>query len=115
MRIVRGCLAWQRDGLNPPQAVRAATLEYRRESEQLQRWIDANCEIRADGRLQAGPAFEDYKRWCERQREKPDLNQKTFGQLMSERYPPDLKNKRNPFYTGIALRVEWVHLRQDTF
>ena len=33
--LVRGCLRWQRDGLNPPEKVRAATEEYRRNEDLL--------------------------------------------------------------------------------
>jgi putative DNA primase/helicase len=106
---VRGCLDWQRSGLTPPDCVRAATREYRRESEQLTRWIDANCDICADGRLPALPAFENYKKWCERQRERQDLNQTTFGKKMKERFPPDPKNKRNTVYQGIALRAALLY------
>jgi putative DNA primase/helicase len=103
---IRGCLKWQQTGLAPvPDAVRAATEAYRRESEQLSRWIEACCEIRPDGRLQAAPAFDHYRLWCDRQREQPNLNLKTFGQKMQLRYPPDATNRRNTVYVGIALRM----------
>ena len=63
-----------------------------------------NCEVRSDAQLQVRPAFENYKRWCERQHEQADLNQTRFGKKMKERFPPDATNKRNTVYAGIDLR-----------
>ena len=49
--LVRGALAWQREGLNPP-AVRAATDSYRRENEPLQPFFEARCVITEQARVQ---------------------------------------------------------------
>jgi putative DNA primase/helicase len=46
--LVRGALAWQREGLNPPDVVRAATEEYRHENEPLTPFLEACC--RGNGR-----------------------------------------------------------------
>lgn len=102
--LVRGCLEWQRDGLQPPPVVKAATEAYRREQEQLSRWIDECCEIRPDASLQAKIAFDSYIRWCQQHRETPDYNVKTFGREMGTRFPRDPKKTRLIFYQGIALR-----------
>jgi P4 family phage/plasmid primase-like protien len=102
--LVRGCLEWQRDGLQPPDAVKAATAEYRRESNQLTQWIEACCEIRRDASLQAKTAFESYIRWCQQHRETAEYNLKTFGREMGTRYPRDPNKTRLTFYQGIALQ-----------
>lgn len=41
---VRGCLAWQREGLAPPEIVQAATEEYRKEMDQFGNWLAERCE-----------------------------------------------------------------------
>lgn len=64
--MVQGCLAWQRDGLLPPQAVEVATSDYRADSDTLAQFIEECCDV--------GPALEEtaaefyrvYKWWAER-------------------------------------------------
>lgn len=43
--LVRGCLDWQRHGLAEPDAVKAATGEYRAESDPLRDWLADCCEL----------------------------------------------------------------------
>jgi len=56
---VEGCLAWQREGLNPPKPVLDATDEYFEAEDALGRWLEERC-VRPDrrrdriGRLDAG-------------------------------------------------------------
>lgn len=40
---VEGCLAWQREGLNPPPCVVVATMAYRSDMDILGDWIDECC------------------------------------------------------------------------
>ncbi len=40
---VRGCLDWQKQGINPPQEVLAGTEEYRRGEDIFQNWLDDEC------------------------------------------------------------------------
>lgn len=100
--LVRGCVAWQREGLNPPKAVEAATDEYRKESSQLSRYLDATCDFLPDGKLQSGPAFQGYRRFCERAREVPEFNQTTFGMEMQKRF--QTQKSRHTYYVGVAFR-----------
>jgi putative DNA primase/helicase len=41
---VQGCLAWQRDGLRPPEVVRAATADYLSSEDALGTWIEERLE-----------------------------------------------------------------------
>ena len=43
--LIRGCLEWQRIGLNPPQEVLLATQEYRNENDKLQDWMEECCSV----------------------------------------------------------------------
>ena len=43
--LVRGCLAWQREGLKPPDMVRAATEEYREGEDDIARFISECCVV----------------------------------------------------------------------
>lgn len=42
---VRGALAYQRDGLNPPPEVRQARDEYRSDMDLLAEWLETSCEL----------------------------------------------------------------------
>jgi len=60
---VRGCLAWQRDGLGEPQAVRDATSDYRAESDPLREFAERNLVFAPDAlsaRLHVRKAYETH-------------------------------------------------------
>jgi len=66
---LEGCLAWQRDGLQPPAAVREATEAYFADEDPLGRWLEE--------RTAPGPGTEtrdlwaDWQIWCGEQNERP--------------------------------------------
>ena len=62
---VRGCLAWQRDGLGIPAEVIDATVAYRAESDELAPFLEECCNLGERLQAQAGPLFEAYKKWAE--------------------------------------------------
>ncbi|MCK4373684.1 MAG: hypothetical protein KAX19_00105, partial [Candidatus Brocadiae bacterium] len=47
---VRGCLAWQQDGLGRPRAIEVATKTYEEESDPLREFIEACCVITPESR-----------------------------------------------------------------
>ena len=61
--LVRGCLEWQKQGLNPPEIVKAATENYRNENDSLSDFIKSCCE--ETGETQAKVLFDAYKDFCE--------------------------------------------------
>ena len=63
-RAVRGCLAWQRDGLNPPDVVRNATATYRADSMPLARFLEARCVVQKGATATSGGLWAAYERWC---------------------------------------------------
>lgn len=61
---VEGCLEWQRIGLAPPAAVKAATNEYFAEQDTFSMWLNETCVIRiGDGDLQERTA-DLYDSWA---------------------------------------------------
>lgn len=100
---IEGCLAWQREGLNPPAAVTAATEEYFVEEDALARWIEERTE-RKDGFFESSSAlWEDWKEWTDSTGEFAG-KQKQFSLTLGARgYRKERKNKGQMFY-GIALR-----------
>lgn len=41
--MVQGCLDWQKTGLDTPEAIKAETLKYRKETDFIEMWLDQNC------------------------------------------------------------------------
>ena len=104
--MVRGCIKWQRDGLKPPEAVIAATKEYRAEMDVIAAFIDECCVINADARVVIGDLYRAYKKWAEANGETVD-NQRSFGMRMNERnFERDRFHHGTWVYHGIGLLSE---------
>lgn len=60
-----GCLAWQRDGLRPPESVLKATAEYFEAEDAVGRWIDERCVTHANAKSLTTELFNDWKQWAD--------------------------------------------------
>jgi len=96
-----GCLAWQRDGLQTPEPVRAATADYRADMDRLGQWIEERCIVSPLVRVKAASAFQDYRKWTEERGEQP-LTLTNFGNRLTERGIQKVKGK-TVVYVGIGL------------
>jgi putative DNA primase/helicase len=100
---LRGCLEWRQTGLNPPDAVRAATAEYIDAEDSFAAWLE-ECTQPC-----SGTAFESYaelfaswKQWAERASEEVG-SQKRFSETLQARgYARERSNKTRGF-KGIQL------------
>ncbi len=61
---IQGCLQWQKEGLNRPQAIEKATGGYRADSDTVQRWIDECCTKGPNMSASAADIHGNYKKWC---------------------------------------------------
>jgi putative DNA primase/helicase len=82
---VRGCLAWQREGLGIPATVKAATGQYRAESDTLSQFL-ADC-TRPGRQVQARELYKAYQSWVESTgRDKQDILSLTrFGNALKQK------------------------------
>jgi putative DNA primase/helicase len=99
--LVRGCLAWQKEGLNPPEAVRTATKTYQEEEDLIGQFISEKCTLGPCLQVQAGTLYAAYQEWSAENGLKPIFSVK-FGREMRNRF--DSYKDRNTFYTGVDLR-----------
>lgn len=81
---VEGCLAWQRDGLNPPACVQAATEEYFEAEDALGQWIEERCLLANTHRESVSALFADWREWAEAAGEYVG-SIKRFSELMAAR------------------------------
>ena len=99
--LVRGCLEWQRHGLNPPEVVTAATAAYRDDEDLMKHFLDDCCLIGTPYEVKAGPFYTAYQKWCEENGHKP-MSGTRFGKDMKQRFDsyPDYKGVH---YIGVGL------------
>lgn len=102
--IVRGCIAWQRDGLIPPTIVKEATASYRREEDILADFIDECCIVDPDGEVNASDLYNKFTLWWEKNvNNKKIPSHKRFGTWMLKK-PEFKKEKVGTYkYYGIML------------
>lgn len=103
--LVRGFLAWQQEGLNPPEEVLLAVKNYRANEDDLQRFIDECCVIGNELKTQAKTLFSAYEKWCDENGYKK-IWQNIFKEKMGCRFERDDTNKRKIFYKGIGILSE---------
>ena len=106
--LVRACLEWQRIGLQPPAAVRAATDRWRDESDDVREFIADVCVVGPRYSVNAGPLYEKYNAWVQEQGgSKEPLSKTAFGERLGGLgYAPDRTGRRGRFWRGIGLQAE---------
>lgn len=75
---VRGCLAWQKEGLNPPAEVEEATASYRAEMDTFAVFLSDCCIVKPGTEAKASELYKAYKDWG------GDENQRAFGLRLRE-------------------------------
>jgi putative DNA primase/helicase len=68
---VRGCLAWQKDGLVVPDAVKGAGSDWARESDHVKRFVTETLISEVGKDVGAAALHDHYSRWCHRNGETP--------------------------------------------
>ena len=99
---IRGCLAWQAEGLESPDEVRAATRDYRDRQDPFGRFLAGCCNLNGDARVQASDLHKAYEQWARASDEKP-LSSKELAAVMQERGFQSKKSSVQ-LYTGLCLR-----------
>lgn len=101
---VAGCLAWQQEGLMPPQCVMDATDEYFEAEDALGRWLEERCVRQTSAKSLTAELFNDWKQWAEAAGEFMG-SQRRFSDLLLTR---GLEKWRNSFgvrgFQGIGLK-----------
>ena len=107
--LVRGAVAWERQGLEPiPHAVRIATTKYEADSDSLSEFIEERCAVGDTFTVAAGDLYRAYDLWATDRglRTKDErLSATAFGKRMGRRFRkrPD---RRFTIYYGIGLAAD---------
>jgi putative DNA primase/helicase len=108
--LVRGCVAWQHDRLNPPAEVRAATSDYRTEQDLLAAFLGECCITNPLATVTSGDLYGAYKAWAQNNSLTP-MSGIAFSKRMVEKgfstTGPDGKPRRDgagrAVYAGLGL------------
>ena len=100
--LVRGCLEWQKEGLNPPQTVLTATEDYRTDEDLIGNFLSERCTFEKNAEVPAGKLYEAYQKWCAEMGHRPMSGTK-FGLDLKERID-SYSDRRGTFYIGLKLR-----------
>jgi putative DNA primase/helicase len=105
--MIDGCLKWQREGLLPPAAVRAATEAYLESEDAIKAWMQECCILGADFYTTTRELYRSWRDWAEKAGETVG-SQKAFSQTLIDR---GFEPKREPG-TGRAgfrgIKIQWV-------
>ena len=104
--LIDGCLKWQLQGLNSPEAVQKATNEYRISMDRLQRFLNERCDLFPNdntGQIKAEKLWNAYKLWCTQVGEDAET-QKRFGERMTEKGINKKRKNDGMYYLGILFK-----------
>ncbi|HWK33955.1 MAG TPA: phage/plasmid primase, P4 family [Hyphomicrobium sp.] len=99
--MVEGALAWQREGLAPPQAVVRATAEYLAAEDSFGSWIETECDRDPAASTKATVLFALWKQWSEDAGERCG-SMKSFAAALQGRGFASRHTRNGNVYDGIA-------------
>ena len=100
--VYEGWKAYQREGLNPPEAVRVRTDAYRDANDSIGRFLSERTMANRDGAHRASEFYEAYSAWC-REEGEPQENISDFGKSMVKHGVPKIRRAIGMVYTGRML------------
>lgn len=106
--MLDGCAMWQRDGLNPPQAVKDVIELYREDEDTIQQWLREECVFGPEQEVSRQSLYESWSVWCRARDERPG-GYKTLRRRLRPYLPATVEDalvggRRVAGYRGIGLR-----------
>jgi putative DNA primase/helicase len=110
---VRGCLAWQVEGLATPAAVLDATARYEQDSDVLGGFIDEAIDLDPGAEVRAADLYQHYKHWADSHglAERERFTAQGFGRKVAERFRR-VKTKTGSVYLGLSRRTRVTDMDQ---
>jgi putative DNA primase/helicase len=100
--MIEGCLNWQKEGLNPPNAVTAATQEYLESEDAMTCWLEDKCERSEQFTTASADLFASWKNWADAAGE-PVGSQKRFSQKLEERGFEKIRTRYGREFRGLRI------------
>jgi P4 family phage/plasmid primase-like protien len=100
---INGCIAWQRDGLNPPEVVRYAGDEYFAEQDSIGNWFAERCERTKGAKTTSSRVlYADWREWATLHGELPG-SEKWFSECL-QRIAAKKRTNIGVVFLGVRLR-----------
>lgn len=99
---VRGCLEWQKDGLQAPDEVLAATDQYRTEMDNMQAFLDECVEASSGDTVLSADMYRVYSSWCGENGLRA-ISSTRFGRKLQERGFEKDRTKFARYWANIKL------------
>jgi putative DNA primase/helicase len=103
--LVRGCLEWQRIGLDRPEKVKTATEQYQNSEDELAEFIAECLENNPGVNTKGREIYRKYVEWVAVGQDKYTLQYPTFGKRFKKHGFKTIQNN-GVVYLGIAIRVK---------
>jgi len=102
--MVKGCLEWQNQGLNPPAIVKEAVKEYRRDEDSIADFIEECCVVGPGYSVGSTAIYEVFEEWWKTNVSNRVPKQKRLGTLLTRRF----EKRKTPLatYFGVGLLSE---------
>ncbi len=101
---VKGCLEWQKIGLQVPDAVQRYTDEYKDEMNPLKEFFEDCCLFEPDGMTLKANLRKCYIDWCVSTKEKP-IGRKQFPKILESLGIQEHRTGSKRFWKGIRLII----------
>jgi putative DNA primase/helicase len=102
--LVRGCLDWQEQGLNPPDVVKLATKEYQQGQDTIEQFIEEECTVFCSNEVKTSTLYAAYRNWAKSSGIRP-MSRNAFGREMTHK--PYERDKRNNGWYYLGLSTVW--------
>lgn len=101
--LVRGCLLWQKYGLNPPDSINNATSSYKADEDILGHFLNECC-CQGSPTYQVKPKilYDRYKNWCSEVGHHP-MAKKRFSDDMKERFGNPIPKEGIRTFRGVEV------------
>jgi P4 family phage/plasmid primase-like protien len=103
--MVRGCLAWEAEGLNPPESVREATEEYFADEDAIGRWMRDCLDSIPTARETTQGLFRSWQEWAEQTGEYVGTQKRLSAALIArklERWQENTTRRRG--FRGVHIK-----------
>ena len=103
--LVQGCLAWQREGLSVPKAVKDTTQEYRNEMDPLRDFLADRCIVNSTAKAKKAELWEAYEKWAKAAGTRALGNRQLGARLLRQGFDEGSDGKAR-FWIGLGLRTD---------
>ena len=102
---IEGCIKYQDDGLDPPEAVKDATADYKMDMDILYDFLQEMCLIQPTVSINQPDLYKAYTSWSHEKQE-PAIGKKAFNSIILERGYISTKSHGRRIWRGIALSAK---------